>query len=94
MDIGRVITLLREKKQISQSDLANLIGITQPSLSYIESGKKKPHKSTITKICDTLEIPEQFLYFLATEPEDLPEAGRERFKLAEKGLKDLILSTV
>ncbi|WP_256011806.1 helix-turn-helix domain-containing protein [Desertivirga xinjiangensis] len=94
MDIGRVVILLREKKQISQSELANLIGITQPSLSNIESGKKKPHKSTISKICEAMEIPEQFLYFLATEPEDLPVSGRERFKQAEKGLKKLILSTI
>ena len=94
MDIGRVITLIRDKKQISQSELANLIGITQPSLSNIESGKKKPHKSTVKKICEKLGIPEQFFYFLVINEDDLPVTGRSKFKIVEKELKDLILSTL
>jgi transcriptional regulator with XRE-family HTH domain len=58
MEPSQVITLIRKKKGLSQTDFAKLVGLTQASLSYIESNRKKPNQSTIAKICVALEIPE------------------------------------
>ncbi len=94
MDIGQAIALLRQKKKISQAEFAKQAELTQASLSNIESGKKKPHRSTITRICSVLEIPEEFIFFLTLEESNLPETGRDKFKMVEKQLKELILDAV
>lgn len=93
MDTGQIIMTLRKKKELSQAELAKLTSMTQASLSHIESGKKLPHKSTIEKICNVLEIPVQMFYFLTIKEEDVPEASREKFNTIDKDLKELILST-
>jgi transcriptional regulator with XRE-family HTH domain len=94
MDIPQIIITLRKKKNLSQVELANKIGLTQASLSNIESNKKKPHKATIKKICKALEIPEQWFYFLALNDNDLPDPSKERFQLVERELKKIILNSI
>lgn len=44
----------RQEKGLSQKELANRIGIKQPQLSRIESGKQSPTLRTICLICDAL----------------------------------------
>ena len=53
-------TLIREKrveKKISQGKLAKMIGVSQPFIAEIESGRKKPSLDVLMRICDALEIP-------------------------------------
>ncbi|SMC71233.1 helix-turn-helix transcriptional regulator [Moheibacter sediminis] len=42
MEIGYKIRQLREERKISQEELAHLLGVTQATISNIESGKSKP----------------------------------------------------
>jgi len=93
MDIGQAITTLRKKKGISQVELANLTSMTQAALSHIESGKKSPHKSTVEKICQALEIPVQMFHFLTISEDDVPENSRNKFNSIEKLMKELIVDT-
>lgn len=46
---------IRNKKNISQVQLAELLGITQPSLAAIESGKRVPKLETLMRIAATLD---------------------------------------
>lgn len=56
MDVGKRITLLREKKNISTNKLANLAGISQSYLRDIEANKKNPTIEILSYICEALEI--------------------------------------
>lgn len=57
MTIGEKIIFFRNKRNLSQNQLAIKAGIKQGMLSQIESGKKKlPTFSTLQKIADALEI--------------------------------------
>jgi len=94
MDASQVIVTLRKKRKLSQIEFAKLIGLTQASLSNIESNKTKPHKSTITKICEVLGIPEQWFYFLTLTENDLPEVSKEKFNRFGNELKDIILKSL
>jgi transcriptional regulator with XRE-family HTH domain len=94
MHISEIIITLRKKKNLSQVELAKKVGLTQASLSNIESNKKMPHKSTIAKICDALEVPEQWFYFLALEEIDLPDNGRERFHAIGQDLQQIMLDSI
>jgi len=91
MDIAQTVLMLRKKKGLSQVKMAKMIDITQASLSHIESGRKMPHKSTIDKICEVLEIPSNLFFLLATQPEDLPEDSKGKYSSIESKLKQLIL---
>ena len=46
----------REKKGISQMDLAFKAGLSQNQVNYIETGKRTPNLHTILSICKALEI--------------------------------------
>lgn len=64
MEIGKVISMIRKNKGLSQADLSEMTGLTQASLSHIESGNKKPHKNNIIKICESLCIPIEYFNIL------------------------------
>ena len=49
--IGKRLQELRESKGLSQSDLANYLGISQPLLSQIESGNRNLNLSLLDKLC-------------------------------------------
>lgn len=46
----------REKRHISQIDLALEAGLSQNIVAFIETGKRSPNVLTILKICNALEI--------------------------------------
>ena len=48
-EIGKRLQELRESKGLSQSDLANYLGISQPLLSQIESGNRNLNLSLLCK---------------------------------------------
>jgi DNA-binding XRE family transcriptional regulator len=41
-EVGTRLRSLREERNMSRADMANRLGITQPALYYIESGKNCP----------------------------------------------------
>ncbi len=49
-DIGKRITQLREEKNMSQKELAELVGITQANISRIEQGKYSVGIDILSKI--------------------------------------------
>jgi len=92
MKINKTIKEFRIQKGIKQGDLAERIGISQTSLSLIESGVKQPSQETLKKVCDIFEIPQPFIYYLSLEESDIPENKRELFKNLEPKLKQDIKS--
>lgn len=54
--LAQIIAEQREKKQFSQTQLAELSGINQAHISRIESGKSKPTMPTVFRICKALDI--------------------------------------
>ncbi|UEG53384.1 helix-turn-helix domain-containing protein [Mucilaginibacter daejeonensis] len=94
MDSSKVIAIIRKKKGLSQTDFAKLVGLTQASLSHIESGKKQPHRSTISKICEALGMPETWFDLLTTDPNKLNGIAKERYQLVGDDIKQLILDSI
>lgn len=48
--------------EYSQVELSERTGLSQTSISQIESGAKNPSKKSVKKICEAFEIPEAILY--------------------------------
>lgn len=54
--IGDRIKILREKKNLTQAELAHKANIAQSTLSYIESGQKSPTIYTVAALAFGLDI--------------------------------------
>lgn len=50
MDIGKYLKEIREKADLSQTELANIFGMTKAQLSQYETGKRTPKKNTISRM--------------------------------------------
>lgn len=56
INIGNRIKILRESKNMSQQDLADLCNFDKGDMSKIESGKANPTIKTLLKISLALEV--------------------------------------
>ena len=53
---GNTIRVLREKKQITQKELAQILGVSDKTISKWECGKGLPEVSLMLPLCDALHI--------------------------------------
>lgn len=74
--IGLQIKKYREKKEMQQKDLAELLSVTPGAVSGWESGNFMPGPETLMLLCDTLEISMDDLF------------GRAKKELADNGELD------
>jgi len=56
MEIAALITYYRTERGLSVNKLANMAGISQSYLRDVELGKKVPTITTLSYICDALNI--------------------------------------
>ena len=54
--LGENLKKMRIKKDISQIELARLLGVDRSFVSNIENGKNNPTLSTITSLAKALEV--------------------------------------
>lgn len=65
---GKLIRRLRRENKLTMVDFAKQIGLSQPSLSRIESGNQEITFSLLEKVCKALNISMgDFLYILEGE---------------------------
>ena len=91
MDIGNAIKTLRKQKKITQKQLAELCEISTNALCCIETGQSFPSKTTISKICASLNIPESYLLLFSISEDDIPEDKKIYFRNFGEPLKKILL---
>jgi transcriptional regulator with XRE-family HTH domain len=77
-DIGKRLQRAREEAQMSQEELAGLLGITQAALSNYELGKRRLYLQNLEQIASILNKP--IAYFLEEETKietAIPPAGED-----------------
>ena len=65
------LRIARERKGISQKDLAESIGVAKSTYSLYESGNREPGVPTIKKIADVLNVSADELLGIKIEPTTL-----------------------
>lgn len=70
IQLSKRLRLEREKRHISQIDLALKADLSQNIVALIETGKRTPKISTIFKICQALEMSPAILFSPATEEKE------------------------
>lgn len=61
MTIGDRIKELREEKQITQAELADMIGMTQDSISLWEKGRRIPNTLYLIPLCKIFNVTTDYL---------------------------------
>lgn len=61
---------LREKRGLSQRDLAKLLGVSSSTIGMWESGKREPNFETLLKIAGFFDVTTD--YMMGREPENKP----------------------
>ena len=84
MTFGEKIKHAREAMGLSQNKLAQLSGMAQSSISYLESGEKKPNLETITLIAKALDLPVSNLIDPQSVDNVLPPNIAELAKIASQ----------
>ena len=74
-DIGSFIRTQREAAQVSVRQLAEKAGVSNPYLSQIERGLRKPSADVLSQIAKALRVSAEVLYIRAgiLEPSDTSE---------------------
>jgi transcriptional regulator with XRE-family HTH domain len=92
--IGDTIRKARASKNISQQQLADILGINRVSISNYEKNKNKPTYNNVVKIANVLNIPEQFLFNNINKQkqniirDELKNPSKETQKLIKEYLND------
>lgn len=61
MKIGKMISKLRMEKDLSQRELASLLGVSNGAIGMWETGKRQPDLDTIKKIATLFKVPTDYI---------------------------------
>ncbi len=86
--VGANITALRKKKNLNQSQLAELLNIGPDSLSRIERGLTAPRFNTLEKLGSILECPVS--EFFTTDSENTTLSFKTNLDTQENALREII----
>lgn len=67
-NFGEHLKELRISKNLTQKQLATLIGSTERGIQRYESGERKPNFDAIISLCQALEISADYLLGLTDDP--------------------------
>lgn len=87
-ELARLIPELREKQNLSQGELARLVGVSRQTISNIETGKSVPQDQVLRSILEVLGVSDEQVIFeestrtwlvtVGTLIEALPAERRQR----------------
>ncbi|MBN9126445.1 MAG: helix-turn-helix transcriptional regulator, partial [Nitrosospira sp.] len=63
MNIAKIIREGREKLNLNQSELAELLGVTPQAVQQWESGATQPRGKRLNKIAEVLKLPSILMHF-------------------------------
>ncbi len=92
--IGSRIKRVRDKRGITQKELADKIGVKAAVISNWETGKNRPNVDLLPAICKALSVSaDELLDIKVTDNEEISEETAEimeKFKKAEEKKKKLV----
>ena len=65
--LGNHLKVHRAKKDLTQEGLAELVGVTRPTISFVENRRFVPSALLALKIATVFEVPFEEVFFLEEE---------------------------
>ena len=69
LTFGEKIRLLREEKELNQTELGAAVGMTQRKISYLERGRYEPGFDDLRALCSFFQVSADYLLGF---PKNLP----------------------
>lgn len=91
VDFGQAIRVLRLKRNMTQRELAELLGMSVNAVSSLETGKSFPPKNTMKRLCKAFGIPQSYLLLSSIEEDDIPEGKRVLYRALLEPLRNELL---
>ena len=73
LTFGEKIRLLREEKELNQTELGGALGMTQRKISYLECGRYEPSFDDLRALCKYFQVSADYLLGF---PKNLPYPRR------------------
>ena len=73
LTFGEKIRLLREEKELNQTELGAAVGMTQRKISYLECGRYEPSVDDLRALCKYFQVSADYLLGF---PKNLPYPRR------------------
>jgi transcriptional regulator with XRE-family HTH domain len=83
-----MIKKLREKKGMTQKELANALNVTQTAITYWETGKREPNAEIIEKIANFFGVTPAYIMGWENTDEKKYYLNEETAKLAQEMFED------
>lgn len=61
MEFKNILLNLRKERNINQKELAKLLNVSQPVISYLESGRNEPDNITLVKLAEHFNVTTDYL---------------------------------
>ena len=74
LTFGEKIRLLREEKELNQTELGDAVGMTQRKISYLECGRYEPSFDDLRALCRYFQVSADYLLGF---PKNLPYPKRK-----------------
>ena len=88
MEFSGRVKILRKQAQLTQVDVAEKLGISQPAYASWERGIKKPTQENLVKIAQILNVSVDYLVGNSDYTEDKLDNIELLFRMNSKGLTD------
>lgn len=93
MKTGDIIKLLRERKGMNQTDLANALKLSRSAVSMYESNNRVPSTYVLQDLCDLFNVDADYLLGKTTKTTVLPERiGYENKQILYKSADFTLIS--
>ena len=90
MNIGYAIKHLRRRYKLSQTEMAERIGVTQTHLSLVENGERGTSQTLLDRICYEFKIPMAILLWSTLDINQVQPSKRESYKLLKPAVDSLV----
>jgi putative transcriptional regulator len=64
VSLGNHLKVYRARKDLTQEELAELVGVTRPTINFIENGRFVPSALLALKIAKAFDAPFEEVFFL------------------------------
>jgi putative transcriptional regulator len=88
MEFSERLKTLRKEARLTQVDVAEKLGVSQPAYASWERGIKKPTQENLVKIAQVLNVSVDYLVGLSEEKTDELDNIELLFRMNSKGLTD------
>lgn len=92
--MGNRIKLRRKEQKIKQSELAELLNISNNHMSSIENGRERPSLEILLSICNILKITPDYLLLGCMHAKNIPRNISEGLRLCSKEDIELVKNLV